>query len=194
MAKLPGSAWQSRGQGFESPYLHREHAGQALAGASGPSSEIPIPALSPRESGVDFLAGRHRCSSFARDRAMPVRTFSLPFTGLRSHRVHGVGRRAEIARVEVGIGAEVDGRIVAEGSCRSRDGHALLGHEAGGRVPEHVRRRTGWKPGLLDGRLPDPVAPVGESDHRAVRRREIVASERSGTCSFMCAFSSSSTD
>ena len=28
LAKWPGSAWQSRGQGFESPYLHRVGAGQ----------------------------------------------------------------------------------------------------------------------------------------------------------------------
>jgi len=48
----------------------------------------------------------------------------------------------------------------------------LLSHEAGRRVPEHVGRHTGWKAALLDGRLPDPVPPVGESDHRTVGRRE----------------------
>ncbi len=34
--------WQSRGQGFESPYLHSKNAGQALAGAWRPTHGIPI--------------------------------------------------------------------------------------------------------------------------------------------------------
>ena len=48
----------------------------------------------------------------------------------------------------------------------------MLGHETGCRVPKHIGRDTGWKPGQLDGRLPDAVPPVGEPDHRSIRWRE----------------------
>jgi len=57
-AKLPGSAWQSRGQGFESSYLHRVSAGQAVAGASGPSRLPKFPC--PRESGVTSVNVKFR--------------------------------------------------------------------------------------------------------------------------------------
>ena len=63
--------WQSRGQGFESPYLHRVRAGQALAGASGLSSENPIPALSPRDS--ELIGGWATTQESARPFAFRVR-------------------------------------------------------------------------------------------------------------------------
>ena len=114
---MPGSAWQSRGQGFESPYLHSKIAGQALAGASGPGPGIPIPA----RIWVDFLSdvAAARRSTGSHDSRWDVLP---PFTGLRSHRVHGAGRRSEIARVEVGVGAEIDGRIATDDTAAVETG------------------------------------------------------------------------
>lgn len=72
----------------------------------------------------------------------------------------------------MGVGSEVDGGIVTKGGSRDRHGHTVLSHEAGRRVPQNVGRDTRWESGLLDGRLPDAVSPVGQPNHRAIRRRE----------------------
>jgi len=45
-ATLPGSAWQSRDQGFESPHLHLNGAGQGPAGSLGCEWEPSVPAPS----------------------------------------------------------------------------------------------------------------------------------------------------
>jgi hypothetical protein len=74
------------------------------------------------------------------------RILRLPLRDGRPDSIHGIGGRPEIARVEVGVGAEVDGRIVAECGSGGRDGNALLSHEARRRVPQH-RPMSDWPTG-----------------------------------------------
>jgi len=100
----------------------------------------PIPALSTREirltlafSGGGGIAWRRGCHT-------PLGCAS-PRSG-RAGGVHGVRCRAEITRVEVGVGAEVDGRVVAERCRRRRYGHSLLGHQARCRTSQHIRRHV----------------------------------------------------
>jgi hypothetical protein len=86
----------------------------------------------------------------------------LPLAGRRPHRVHDSDRRAEVARMVVGAGAEIDGRIVAEGGSRSRHGKALLGHETGCRVGAHwAWHRVGARPARR------PAARCGAASWRA---------------------------
>ncbi len=198
------SRWRSRGTGCGAAWLARLTGGQEVPG-SNPGSptmkvqvrcregllhltcETSVPALSPCESWLPSSLNRAQ----ARRKFMSVvphgaRTIPrLRSAGRRPHRVHGVGRRAQVAWVEVGVGAEVGGRIVAKGGGPSRHGDALLGHEIDRHVSEHMGRGIGWEPGLFDGRPPDAVPPVGSRTIDPSAAEKIGTSRRSVMCSTM---------
>jgi hypothetical protein len=70
----------------------------------------------------------------------------------------------------VGVRAQIDGRIVAEGGSCGRHGHPLLSHKTGCRVPEHARRGARWEsprgvlmPAVGSAKLSSPMSSEPDS-------------------------------
>ena len=150
-----GAAWLARSLGVKRsrvqiPAARLESAGQRPCLSTSWRRRRAIPAKSTRP--------RHRARSPHTLCSFVAQLLCIDDGGPGG--VHGIGNGSEVTRVQMGVGPQEDGRIMAErGSC-CRHRHAALGEQARRRVTEHVRRCPSGEAELRCEGIPDPVPPV----------------------------------